>query len=122
MDEVVVFLMRQFRWTLEYTVHLVTTLETGRLNTLIKEVQYQKALDDYAMACNFGMLIANWASAQGKRKYTVRQFIGNKPRRTALTQEQVDQERDAVFKRFAATFKKGGQNVGQAITGNASND
>jgi len=121
-DEMVIFLMRQFGWTFEYAVHLVTTLETGRLNALIREAEYQQAVDDYRTACNFGMLIANWASAQGKRRYRVNQFVGNKPRRLPLTPEQVDLQRDLVFKRFAATFMKGGQDGGQAVAGNQSND
>lgn len=121
MDEVVVFLMRQFGWTLEYTVDLVKTLETGKLNALIKEVQYQKALDDYATASNFAMAVATWASAQGRRRYKVADFIGRKPRREPITQAQRDMIQRLKQDQFIAEVK-GNQDDRQTITGNESHD
>ena len=78
-NSLVVFLMREFGWTLEYTVGLVKTLPVKKLNALITEIQYQKAIEDYKVASNFAMIIANWASAQGKRRYKVSDFIGKPP-------------------------------------------
>ena len=83
MDELVVFLMREFGWELEYTTKLVQTLPVKKLNALVKEVQYQKSVEDYQTATNFAMIIANWASAQSKNKnYKVIDFIGKPPNRT----------------------------------------
>ena len=107
MDEIVVFLMRQFGWTLEYTTNLVSTLEIGKLNALIKEVQYQKKLDDYNLASNFAMLIANWASAQGNRRYQIKDFIGKPPKRTPMTQREKDLEREAAIKELEHFIGKG---------------
>ena len=81
MNELIVFLMREFNWTFEYTQTLVRTLPVKKLNALVKEIRYQKALEDYRTAANFAMIIANWASAQGKRKYDVSEFIGQPPSR-----------------------------------------
>lgn len=82
MDEVIVFLMREFGWTLEYTQNLVRTLPLKKLNALIAEVKFQRAVDDYQLASNSAMIIANWASAQAKnKKYKISDFIGQPPRR-----------------------------------------
>lgn len=81
MDELIVFLMHQYSWTLEYTVDLVNTLPLKKLRSLVKETLYQQASEDYKTARNFAMLLANWATAQGKKKYRVTDFIGNPPRR-----------------------------------------
>ena len=81
MDELIVLFMRRFGWTLEYTVNLVNTLPLNKLQVLIKEVKFQKALEDYEVARNFAMVIANWASAQGKKRYRISDFIGSPPRR-----------------------------------------
>ena len=82
MDELIVFLMREFGWTLEYTVRLVTTLPINKLNALIAEAKYQKDMENYQNAANSAMIIANWASAQSKdKKYKVSDFIGSPPKR-----------------------------------------
>ena len=81
MDELIIFLMREFSWSLEYTVKLVGTLPTNKLNELVEELKYQKELDDYKLAAHFAMLISNWASSQGKRNYKIADFIGQAPQR-----------------------------------------
>lgn len=81
MDELIVFLMREFGWTLEYASELVGRLPLRKLNALVEELRYQKALDDYKMSANFAMVLANWASAQGKRKFRSTDFIGQAPQR-----------------------------------------
>ena len=82
MDELIVFLMREFGWTLEYTQNLIRKLPLKKLNALIAEVKFQKSVDDYQIASNFAMVIANWASAQSKNKrYKVTDFIGQPPSR-----------------------------------------
>ena len=84
MDELIVFLMREFGWTLEYTQNLAKTLPLKKLNALIAEVKFQKSVDDYQLASNFAMVIANWASAQTKgKRYKVTDFIGQPPNREA---------------------------------------
>ena len=81
MDELIVFLMREFGWTLEYTTDLVNNLEINKLLALISETKFQRAEEDYRLARNFAMLLANWASAHGKKKYRITDFIGSPPRR-----------------------------------------
>ena len=88
MDEFVVFLMREFGWSLEYTVGLVKTLPTKKLNALMAELQYQRATENYRIASNSAMIIANWARAQPKgRNYKVSDFIGHPPRRVGAKAE-----------------------------------
>lgn len=84
MDEIVVFLMREFGWSLEYTTNLVKTLETGRLNALLKELEYQRKTDAYESASNFAMVLATWASSQGKKRYGAQDFIGRAPQRSGI--------------------------------------
>ncbi len=79
-DEIIVFLMREFSWTLEYTVNLVKTLPIKKLNTLISEIQYQKALEDYKTASNFALIVSTLASTS-KRKYKITDIIGHPPKR-----------------------------------------
>ena len=87
MDELVVFLMREFGWTLEYTTNLVLTLPLKKLNALIEELKYQKAAENYQIASNFAMIISNWASARSKNKrYKITDFIGEPPRRGSLVE------------------------------------
>jgi len=81
MDEVIVLLMREFGWSLEYTIAQVQSLPLAKLNAILNELQYQRAMEEYRTATNFAMVIANWASAQGKRRYSIKDFVGNPPRR-----------------------------------------
>lgn len=81
MDELIVFLMREFGWTLEYTTGLVNNLEIGKLLALVREARFQRTEEDYRTARNFAMQLANWASSHGKRKYRISEFIGNPPKR-----------------------------------------
>lgn len=81
-DEIIVFLILKTGWTLEYTTNLVKTLPLKKLNKLVQEIQFQQSIEDYKTASNFAMLLANWASAQGKRKYKITDFIGQAPRKS----------------------------------------
>lgn len=81
MDELIVFLMHYFGWRLEYTTDLVNTLPLGKLQALVKEAYFQKAEDDYRTSWNFAMALANWATAQGKKKFRPTDFIGRPPQR-----------------------------------------
>lgn len=104
MDELIVFLMRAYGWTLEYTIDLVDNLAIDKLTALVKETKYQMAVDDYMTARNFAMVIANWASAQGKKKYKVSDFIGNPPKR----EEQEEPGIAAMASRKGIIIPKGG--------------
>jgi len=81
MDELVVFLMREFGWSLEYTINLVQTLPVKKLNALVRELRYQKAMDDYKQAANTAMIVACLASSKQRRR-SVKDIIGQPPRRT----------------------------------------
>ena len=81
MDELVVFLIRELGWSLEYTVELVKTLPIKKLNALIEELKYQKDIENYQIASNFAMVLSNWASSKGKRSYSISDFIGQPPTR-----------------------------------------
>lgn len=104
MDEVIVFLMREFGWTLEYTVELVNNLDIDKLQALIKETRFQRAEQDYRMASNFAMIIASWATAQGKKKYRIVDFIGNPPRRD----DYQDPDLRGIAERQGIIVPKGG--------------
>ncbi len=92
MDELIIWLVRHTGWTLEYTTNLVQTLPTEKLNLFIREFQYQEALEDYKIASNFAMIIANWASSQGKHRYRVTDFIGNPPQQTNKLSKAIKNE------------------------------
>jgi len=80
MDELVVFLMREFGWSLEYTVNLVQTLPIKKLNALVRELRYQKAMDDYKQAANAAMVVACLSSSKQRRR-SAKDIIGQPPRR-----------------------------------------
>jgi len=79
-DELIVFLMREFGWTLEYAQNLIKHLPLKKLNALVEEVQYQKAVDDYRTAANFASIVGTLASSRQKR-YTIENIIGRPPQR-----------------------------------------
>jgi len=82
-NEIVVLLMREFGWTLEYTVGLVRKLPIKKLNALIEELNYQKRVEQYNISSNFAMCLANWATSRSKNKrYRVTDFIGPPPQRS----------------------------------------
>ncbi len=82
MDEIVVFLMREFGWTLEYATNLAKKLPLKKLNVLIDETKYQKSVDEYNLAANFALIISVWLNSQTKgRKYKITDFIGQYPQR-----------------------------------------
>jgi len=76
-NELIVFVIRQTGWSLEY----VRAIPFDFLMALVEELRYQRAVDNYNMASNFAMVIANWASAMGKRRYRVSDFVGYPPYR-----------------------------------------
>ncbi len=81
MDEIVVFLMREFGWTLEYATNLAKKLPLKKLNVLIDETKYQKSVDEYNLAANFALIITIWLNAQSKKRYRITDFIGQPPQR-----------------------------------------
>lgn len=80
MDEIIVFLMREYKWSLEYTQNLVLMLPLDKLTALIRETVYQKSIDEYRMASHFAMVIANFGSTKQK-KLKVTDIIGQPPKR-----------------------------------------
>lgn len=80
MDEIIVFFMREFGWSLEYTTNLVKTLPIKRLNALIEEVRYQKAMEDYRQASCSAMIVACLVSDKAHRR-NVKDIIGYPPQR-----------------------------------------
>lgn len=80
MDELIIFIIRETGWTLDYTTELVKNLPIKKLNAFIKELQYQKSLEDYKIASNFALIVATMASSS-KRKYKVTDIIGRPPQR-----------------------------------------
>ena len=80
MDELIVLFMREFGWTFEYTWNLVRTLPLKHLNPLVKELQYQKAVEDYKTAANSARIVCTMASTKN-HIYTIRDVIGSPPER-----------------------------------------
>ena len=80
MDELIVYIILNTGWTLEYTTELVKNLPIKKLNAFIKELQYQKSLEDYKIASNFALIVATMASSS-KRKYKVTDIVGRPPQR-----------------------------------------
>ena len=72
--------MREFSWTYEYARDLVKKLPITQLNALIRETQYQKAIDDYRQASYAAMIVVALVSDKKHRK-TVRDIIGDPPKR-----------------------------------------
>ena len=83
-DELIVFVIRQTGWLLEY----VRDMEMAQLVTLARELAYQKAIEDYRVAYNFALALASWASANTKgKKYRPEDFIGPQPSRDTFFKE-----------------------------------
>lgn len=77
LNELMVFIIRQTGWSLEY----IRAIPFAQLQALEAELRYQKALDNYQRTADFAMVIANWASAQGKRKFSMTDFMDEIPKR-----------------------------------------
>lgn len=90
MDDVVVFLMREYGWELEYTTNLVRTLSVKKLNALIDETQHQRAIDDYRQAANSALIVACLVSDRHHRK-GVKDIIGRPPERKVRTRSKLSQ-------------------------------
>lgn len=80
MDEIIVFLILRTGWTLEYTTNLVKTLPVKKLNSLIDEMTYQKAMDDYRSLCNSALIVATLVSSKNRR-YKISEIAGQSPKR-----------------------------------------
>jgi len=87
-NELIVFVIRETGWSLEY----VRDLSITQLYAFAAELAYQKQMDEYHMATNFGMMIATWANAKGRRKFNVQDFVGNPPQR-----QRIDKEVDDIW-------------------------
>lgn len=80
MDETVVFLMREYGWTYEYTANLIRTLPIAKLRALLDETAYQRERDQYRTASYFALVIASFGSTKQKR-LRVKDIIGQPPQR-----------------------------------------
>jgi hypothetical protein len=65
---------------LEYATELVKTLPIKKLNAMVDEMTYQRAMDDYKLLCNFSLIIATMVSTK-QRKYKVSEIAGQPPHR-----------------------------------------
>ena len=80
MDELIVFLMREFGWQYEYTRDLVRTLPITQLNALIEETQFQESVNDYRQASYAAAIVVALVSSSKHRK-KVTDIIGQPPKR-----------------------------------------
>ena len=78
-DELIVFLMREFGWTLEYTRKLVKKLPISQLNALIAETKYQKDMEDYQLRAT---IISAAINPHTKHPKSVKDIIGDPPTRS----------------------------------------
>lgn len=78
MDELIVFLMREFGWSLEYTIHLIKTLPLKKLNVLIAETKFQKDMEDYQLRA---VIIAAAMNPHTKHPKSIKDLIGEPPQR-----------------------------------------
>jgi hypothetical protein len=82
MDELIVYLILKTGWTLEYATELVKNLDIKKLNALVAEMRFQDEMAEYRNASNFAMILATYANSVSKgRRYRVKNFIGEAPRR-----------------------------------------
>ncbi len=80
LNQLIAFLIRETGWSLEY----IRSLPFDDFVSLISEFQFQQACDNYREAMNHAMVISNWASAQGRRRYSITDFIGEPPKREPM--------------------------------------
>ena len=80
-NELIVFLIRETGWPIDYIVnHIFKGLPVSQFNSLIEELKYQKAIDDYKLALHFGSLLACWTSDKSHRR-KASDFTGEMPKR-----------------------------------------
>ena len=76
-NELVVFIIRETGWTLEY----VQDLPIETLNALVEELRYQKAMDEYKQAYNAALIASILANQRSRRRYQPTDLIGQPPER-----------------------------------------
>jgi len=82
MDELIVSLCLICHWTYPEACRFVNETPIKKVRAFVKELQYQKAMEDYRVASNAALIIATWANAQKKgNHYQVKDFIGQPPQR-----------------------------------------
>lgn len=80
-NEAIVFVIRETGWSLEY----IRALPIGTFNQFLKELRYQKKVDEYRNLRGFAMALANWASSKKRGvKFRIEDFIGDEPTRKSL--------------------------------------
>ncbi len=81
-DQLIVYLCLTLGWTFEYACDFVKNQDVKKLQTFVKELQYQKSVEDYRYASNFAMALSVWANSLKKgNHYKVSDFIGQPPQR-----------------------------------------
>ncbi len=88
-DQTVVYLMRIYHWSLEYTTALVQRLPLRKLNKLISETQAQERKARYEEASNFAMICAVLVNLQSKDKRSIEDFIGRPPQTSKPKKETI---------------------------------
>ena len=84
-DETIVFIIRETGWSLEY----VRKLPIRELKALVKEIRYQKAVDEYRYLRGIAMALATWAGTRKEgQRYRPEDFIGQPP-----TREEINKRR-----------------------------
>ena len=77
-NETIVLIARETGWTLEY----IRSLKLSEVNQLIKEIRYQRSVEEWKMMRAVALAVASWASSQQKgRRYRPEDFCGECPKR-----------------------------------------
>ena len=80
MDELIVYLCRVLHWSFDESLKFVRQTPLKKLNAFVKELQYQKSVEDYRQAANFASIVCTLASSR-QRIYKVQDIIGQPPAR-----------------------------------------
>lgn len=78
-NEIIVFIARETGWSLEY----IRELPNVDLKLIVRELRYQKMVDEYRALRGIALALTVWANSQPKRTRTFRleDFIGDQPKR-----------------------------------------
>ena len=78
-NEAIVFIARETGWSLEY----IRALPNADLILIIREMKYQKSVDEYRALRGFAVTLAVWGNSQPNKTktYRVEDFIGDEPKR-----------------------------------------
>ncbi len=79
-NELIVYLVRKTGWSLEYC----RSIPINELYTLVNEMRYQEAVDDYRLAAKFALIAIIMIRLLAKGKMNVEDLIGPPPERGAL--------------------------------------